>query len=84
MHCIIFSTHLLSIDREIEIIQGLLDKILLYEDAIAKSCDACAELDCLLCFSEASRQYNYCRPTMTALNITHIRQGRYAFINDGL
>lgn len=63
-------------DREIEILQNLLDKILVYEELITNTCDACAELDCFLCFAEASRQYNYIRPIMSEYNITHIRQGR--------
>ncbi|KAH8114747.1 muts domain V-domain-containing protein [Phellopilus nigrolimitatus] len=69
--------HPFIVDREIEIIQALLDKILLFDDAIAQACDACAELDCLLCFAGSSRAYNYCRPVMTEDNIIDIRQGRH-------
>ena len=65
------------LDREIEIIQALLDKILQFDDAIAAACDACAELDCLLCFADAARLYNYNRPFMTEDNIVYIQQGRY-------
>ena len=63
-------------DREIEIIQALLDKVLIFGDAICQACEECAVLDCLLCFAEAARLYNYCRPTMTEENIIDIRQGR--------
>lgn len=63
-------------DREIEIIQTLLVKILVHKDAISEACDVCAELDCLLCFAEASRAYEYRRPEMSEENILHIRQGR--------
>jgi DNA mismatch repair ATPase MutS len=63
-------------DREIEIIQTLLEKALVYEDTIIKTCEKCAELDCLLSFAEAARAYNYVRPEMTHENIIDISQGR--------
>ncbi|PAV17141.1 dna mismatch repair msh5 [Pyrrhoderma noxium] len=69
--------HPAIVDREIEIIQALLDKILQFDDAIAAACDACAELDCLLCFADAARLYNYNRPFMTEDNIVYIQQGRH-------
>ncbi|KAI5123127.1 hypothetical protein M0805_001482 [Coniferiporia weirii] len=65
------------VDREIEIIQALLDKVLLFNDVIAQACDACAELDCLLSFAAASRAFDYHRPVMTEENIIQIRQGRH-------
>ncbi|OCB88935.1 hypothetical protein A7U60_g3890 [Sanghuangporus baumii] len=65
------------VDREIEIIQTLLEKILQFADPISQACDACAELDCLLCFAEASRMHNYRRPTMTEDNVLYVRQGRH-------
>ena len=64
-------------DREIEIIQNLLERILQYDEPIAKACDACAELDCLLSFAEASRIYDYHRPVMTEDNVIQIKQGRF-------
>lgn len=67
--------HLLT-DREIEIVQQLLDKVLLHKDTISQACDVCAELDCLLSFAEATRIYGYRRPTMTEENVLCIRQGR--------
>ena len=63
-------------DREIEIIQNLLDRILQYDEAIAHACDACAELDCILSFAQASRIYDYRRPVMTEENVISIQQGR--------
>ncbi|EMD39519.1 hypothetical protein CERSUDRAFT_111843 [Gelatoporia subvermispora B] len=65
------------VDREIEIIQALLEKILLYEEALCHACDICAEIDCLLSFAEASRAYNYRRPEMTNENVLDIKQGRH-------
>ena len=64
-------------DREIEIVQGLLVKVLVHEEVISRVCDVCAELDCLLCFAEASSAFNYVRPQITQDNIIDIRQGRY-------
>lgn len=67
----------LIVDREIEIIQELLEDILIYEQSMSHACDACAELDCLLSFAEASRMYNYQRPHMVEENIIDIYQGRH-------
>lgn len=64
------------VDREIEIIQNLLDEILVYDAFISQACHVCAELDCLLSFAEASRTYNYRRPVMVEENIIDIYQGR--------
>jgi len=63
-------------DREIEIIQELLERILVFSEGMRHTCDVCAELDCLLAFAEASRAYNYCRPHMTVDPIIDIDQGR--------
>ena len=37
--------HSLIVDREIEIVQGLLTEILVYYEDMTESCDVCAELD---------------------------------------
>ncbi|KAG6868980.1 hypothetical protein C0993_006502 [Termitomyces sp. T159_Od127] len=63
-------------DREIEIIQNLLDELLVYDALISQACHACAELDCLLSFADASRTYNYRRPVMVEENVIDIYQGR--------
>lgn len=64
------------IDREIEIVQALQEKILGYDDIIGRACDVCAELDCLLSFAMAARSYDYRRPYMTEENVIDIKQGR--------
>ena len=64
------------LDREIEITQTLLEKILTYDEAMTLTCDICAELDCLLSFAQASRIYGYHRPRIVEDNIIDIRQGR--------
>ncbi|TFK52577.1 hypothetical protein OE88DRAFT_1712112 [Heliocybe sulcata] len=69
--------HPAIVDREIEIVQALLEKILAHYDVMAKACDTCAELDCLLSFAQASRAFDYRRPRMTEDNIIDIKQGRH-------
>jgi len=66
-------------DRELEIIQKLAESVLPFAEAISGACDICAELDCLLCFAEATNQYNYTRPQMSEENVISIKQGRYVF-----
>jgi DNA mismatch repair protein MSH5 len=72
--------HSLIVDREIEIIQELLEDILIYDQLMSRACDVCAELDCLLSFAEVSRMYNYQRPQMVEENIIDIYQGRYDIV----
>lgn len=67
-------------DKEIEIIQKLLEEVMVYESAMSDACDICAELDCLLSFAEASRAYNYQRPIITEDNILAIKGGRYGSV----
>ncbi|KAI9464933.1 DNA mismatch repair protein MutS [Lactarius psammicola] len=66
----------LIIDRELEIIQELAESVLPFSEAISDACDICAELDCLLCFAEATSLYNYRRPRMSKENVIKIQQGR--------
>ncbi len=68
--------HSLIVDREIEIVQALLEEILVHYDLMAEACDVFAELDCLLAFADAARMYDYHRPNMVEENITYIKQGR--------
>ncbi|KAI9508899.1 DNA mismatch repair protein MutS [Russula earlei] len=65
------------IDRELEIIHELAESVLPFAEAINEACDICAELDCLLCFAEATNQYNYKRPQMSEENVINIKQGRH-------
>ena len=68
--------HSLIVDREIEIIQGLLDEVLNSSEAISHACDVAAELDCLLSFAEASRMYDYHKPMIVEDSIIDISMGR--------
>ncbi|KAI8986224.1 DNA mismatch repair protein MutS [Trametes punicea] len=69
--------HPAIVDREIEIVQALQERILSYAHRIGRVCDICAELDCLLSFAAASRSYDYIRPQMTEENVIYIKQGRH-------
>ena len=73
--------HSTIVDRELEIIQDLLEEIIKHDKTIATACDVCAELDCLLSFSEVSRSYNLRRPEMIEENYIEIIQGRCASAN---
>lgn len=68
--------HSTIVDRELEIIQELLEEVLLCDDLVSSACDVCAELDCLLSFAEATRAYDYTRPEMVDENMIEIIQGR--------
>ncbi|CAK5284093.1 unnamed protein product [Mycena citricolor] len=65
------------VDRELEIVQELLEEISVHFEAMAEACDVCAELDCLLSFAEASRTFDFRRPQMVEDNIIDIKQGRH-------
>ncbi|KAG9315778.1 DNA mismatch repair protein mutS [Chiua virens] len=69
--------HPAIVDREIEIIQELLDKILRYGPAMENAANVCAELDCLLSFAEAARTFGYRRPQLVEDPIMDIVQGRH-------
>ncbi|KAF5369357.1 hypothetical protein D9758_002767 [Tetrapyrgos nigripes] len=69
--------HSLIVDREIEVVQGLLEEVLVHYDAMCAICDVCAELDCLLAFADASNLGGYRRPHMVEENIIDIVQGRH-------
>ncbi|KAJ7675742.1 DNA mismatch repair protein MutS [Mycena polygramma] len=65
------------VDRELEIVQELLEEILVHFEAMAAACDISAELDVLLSFADASRAFEYRRPEMVDENIIDIKQGRH-------
>ncbi|KIK91641.1 hypothetical protein PAXRUDRAFT_796689 [Paxillus rubicundulus Ve08.2h10] len=69
--------HPAIVDREIEIVQELLDKVVVHNEVMANACDVCAELDCLLSFAEAARAFDYRRPEMVEQPVINIIQGRH-------
>lgn len=76
--------HSTIVDRELEIVQELLEEIVAFTGTIAAACDTCAELDCLLSFAEAAIMYDYQRPTMVEENVIELIQARqmtFSFIH---
>ncbi|KAF7365135.1 MutS 5 [Mycena venus] len=65
------------VDRELEIVQELLEEIIVHFEAMTVACDISAELDVLLSFADASRAFEYRRPEMVDDNIIDIKQGRH-------
>ncbi|KAL1668791.1 DNA mismatch repair protein MutS [Schizophyllum commune] len=63
--------HSLIVDREIEIVQGLLTEILVYYEDMTESCDV------LLSLADACRAFNYRRPIMVDENVIIINGGRH-------
>ena len=74
---VLLKVNSLYIDREIEIVQVLQEKVLVHDKAMGNACDICAELDCLISFASASRSYDYKRPLLTEENVIDIKQGRW-------
>lgn len=68
--------HSTIVDRELEIIQELLEEIIPSTGAILATCDVCAELDCLLSFAGASMMFDYRRPKMVDDNVIELIQAR--------
>ena len=75
--------HSTIVDREIEIVQELQERVLVYDQVMGHACDVCAELDCLIAFASASHSHDYRRPVMTDDNVIDIKQGRFvhAFVS---
>ncbi|KAF9106612.1 MutS protein msh5 [Mortierella sp. AM989] len=64
-------------DREIDILQGLQERILEYSQLLVSCSGICAELDVLMSLAHVARLRNYKRPTLTEENILHIVNGRH-------
>ncbi|KAF9644907.1 hypothetical protein BDM02DRAFT_3157041 [Thelephora ganbajun] len=69
--------HSSIVDRELEIVEDLLQKVLVHEGALIRICDLCAELDCLLSFAQAARTYDFNMPNMCEDNVIRIIKGRH-------
>ncbi|KZO96953.1 hypothetical protein CALVIDRAFT_514241 [Calocera viscosa TUFC12733] len=64
-------------DREIEIIHGLRERVMVFSDQIHVALMHCVELDCLLCFAKAAQMYDWNRPTIVEDNVIQIKNGRH-------
>lgn len=65
------------LDLEIEITQGLAQRVLEYEGMVNMASDLCAELDSLIALAEGAKQYELVRPRMSRDNEIKIRKGRH-------
>ncbi|KAF8986222.1 histidine kinase osmosensor [Entomortierella lignicola] len=71
------STMPMQLNREIDILQGLQERILEYSHMLIACSDLCAELDVLVSLAQVARLRNYRRPTLTEENVLHIVNGRH-------
>ncbi|KAI7850915.1 DNA mismatch repair protein MutS [Circinella umbellata] len=69
--------HAMIIDKEIELVQELSDKLSVHFKDLLVIADVCAELDCLLSLAHAATRYEYIKPEMTLDNQLMIIQGRH-------
>ncbi|KAK6886554.1 MutS protein-like protein 5 [Candida tropicalis] len=67
-------------DREIEIIQEILEKVLEYEDSILEIARAAVELDCYCSLAEVAQLNNYIFPRITNDLQLEIIQGRHPLV----
>lgn len=71
-------------DREIEIIQEILEKVLEYEDLILEIARAAVELDCYCSLAEVAQLNNYIFPRITNDLQLEIIQGRHPLVETHL
>ncbi len=69
---------------EMELYQQLLTAIEPYISAIQTNAHITAQVDCLLCFANNARQYNYHRPTLVHEQLIDIKNGRHPVIEQQL
>ncbi|KAI8065417.1 muts domain V-domain-containing protein [Gongronella butleri] len=77
--------HAMIIDRQIELIQALGERVLEFKNQLLVMTDICTELDCILAFSYAALRYNYHAPRMTEqpnMTIVHGRHPLYEHSTD--
>ncbi|KAI6825107.1 hypothetical protein KC342_g11225 [Hortaea werneckii] len=64
-------------DKEIEIIQGLSERVLQYDELLNETSDVCGELDSLVALARGAQLHNFCKPRLTEENIIKIKGGRH-------
>ncbi|OQD89689.1 hypothetical protein PENANT_c002G00866 [Penicillium antarcticum] len=64
-------------DKEIEIVYGLAQRILRYENLLVDASDICGEIDNLLALTQGASFYRLTRPRMVQDNIIKIKGGRH-------
>ncbi|KAK2732696.1 MutS protein msh5 [Myotisia sp. PD_48] len=66
-----------KIEKEIEIIYELAQKVLTYENMLVEASDICGEIDSVLALAQGARLNKLVRPEMTDENIIMIKGGRH-------
>ncbi|KAG0036136.1 MutS protein msh5 [Podila clonocystis] len=69
--------HGLIVDREIDILQALQERIQEYELFLLSCSEVCSELDALLALAYSAKLRNYKQPVMTNKNVLYIEKGRH-------
>ncbi|CEI65163.1 unnamed protein product [Fusarium venenatum] len=64
-------------DREVEIIHGLVSKVLKYEELLLSASDMCGEFDAILALALGAEKYNFRGPQIVEESIIHIEEGRH-------
>lgn len=72
--------HNLIVDREIELLNQLQDKVLQERELLLDASDMIATLDCIVAFADCARKYNWVEPEMTDDNVIEIDEGRHPLL----
>ena len=69
---------------EAQLFQGLRDEVLAHAASLQQTAASIATFDALAGLAETARQFNYCRPTLTAPGAIRIRDGRHPVLDQHL
>ncbi|CAO1623575.1 unnamed protein product [Sympodiomycopsis kandeliae] len=69
--------HSFITEREIELLHELGSQVCEVAPMLARLAEQVAEVDCLLCFAQAAKLYNYTRPTLRDDLVLRIQAGRH-------
>ncbi|EYB22536.1 hypothetical protein FG05_11941 [Fusarium graminearum] len=64
-------------DREVEIIHGLVNKVLKHEEPLLSASDMCGEFDAILALALGAEKYNWRGPQVVEESVIHIEEGRH-------
>ncbi|KPA36038.1 dna mismatch repair protein msh5, partial [Fusarium langsethiae] len=64
-------------DREVEIIHGLVSKVLKHEELLLSSSEVCGEFDAILALALGAEKYSWRGPQVVESSAIHIEEGRH-------
>ncbi|QPC75868.1 hypothetical protein HYE68_006620 [Fusarium pseudograminearum] len=64
-------------DREVEIIHGLVSRVLKHEEPLLSASDMCGEFDAILALALGAEKYNWRGPQVVEESVIHIEEGRH-------